>query len=33
MQIQTDIHYSRKEVKGSRDGYWEIKSWVVWTIT
>ena len=25
MQEQTDIHYSRKEVKGSRDGYWESK--------
>ena len=26
MQEQTDIHYARKEVKGSRDGYWELKS-------
>ena len=25
MQEQTDIHYSRKEVKGSRDGHWESK--------
>jgi len=24
-QKQTDIHYSRKEIKGSRDGYWELK--------
>jgi len=27
MQEQTDIHYSRKEIKGSRDGYWRSKSW------
>ena len=26
MQEQTDIHYSRKEIKGSRDGFWEPKS-------
>jgi uncharacterized Zn ribbon protein len=26
MQEQTDIHYARKSVKGSRDGYWEPKS-------
>ena len=26
MQEQTDIHYARKEIKGSRDGYWELKS-------
>ena len=25
MQEQTDIHYSKKEIKGSRDGYWEPK--------
>ena len=25
MQEQTDIHYARKEIKGSRDGYWELK--------
>tara|TARA_Y100000310_G_scaffold170177_1_gene170325 strand:- start:404 stop:640 length:237 start_codon:yes stop_codon:yes gene_type:complete len=26
MQEQTDIHYAKKSVKGSRDGYWESKS-------
>ena len=25
MQEQTDIHYSKKEIKGSRDGHWESK--------
>ena len=25
MQKQTDIHYARKEIKGSRDGYWDWK--------
>jgi|TARA_R100001530_G_C4281343_1_gene145641 uncharacterized membrane protein YvbJ len=25
MQEQTDIHYAKKSVKGSRDGYWESK--------
>ena len=25
MQEQTDIHYARKDIKGSRDGYWELK--------
>ena len=26
MQEQTDIHYAKKSIKGSRDGYWESKS-------
>jgi len=26
MQEQTDIHYAKKSVKGSRDGYWRSKS-------
>ena len=26
MQEQTDIHYAKKSIKGSRDGYWEFKS-------
>ena len=25
MQEQTDIHYAKKSVKGSRDGYWKSK--------
>jgi hypothetical protein len=33
MQEQTDIHYSKKEVKGSRDGYWESKQWEVHIMT
>ena len=27
MQEQTDIHHAKKSIKGSRDGYWEPKSW------
>ena len=26
MQEQTDIHYAKKSVKGSRDRYWKSKS-------
>ena len=26
MQEQTDIHYAKKSIKGSRDGFWESKS-------
>jgi hypothetical protein len=33
MQEQTDIHYARKEIKGSRDGYWELKQWEIYTMT
>ena len=26
-EVSSDRHYSKKGIKGSRDGYWEPKSW------